>query len=348
MNIDNIEDLKKLKRVTQKEIAKRLGISRTTVARAINSSEFIKEETKSKILELASKLNYEKNYIGSSLANQKEKVVHCLVAYSFNEFYTSEIIRGLNTVSKEYSIYNYNLKITATEIHSPDKQIELLKKILKEDDDIEGLIITPLNRDVIYDILKPYFNKIKIISIGTRLSESIAHVGPNHIKQGAMAAGIVSNLLRDDEGLLIIDNGDDKISSGMYLEGFLERIKHTNISILGPILCGNIEDSIHTIKEMCTKYDIKGIYINRYAQEIYDIIDKNILMGKKIVTHGMANSIKSLIKSGIISFTIMEEVFMEGYEASKMMFEMIYKNHITNNWKVSDSKVIFFENLNIL
>ena len=260
MNIDNIEDLKNLKRVTQKEIAKRLGISRTTVARAINGSEFIKEETKSKILELASKLNYEKNYIGSSLANQKEKVVHCLVAYSFNEFYTSEIIRGLNTVSKEYSIYNYNLKITATEIHSPDKQIELLKKILKEDD-IDGLIITPLNRDVIYDILEPYFNKIKIISIGTRLSESIAHVGPNHIKQGAMAAGIVSNLLRDNEGLLIIDNGDDKISSGMYLEGFLERIKHTNISILGPILCGNIEDSIHTIKEMCTKYDIKGIYI---------------------------------------------------------------------------------------
>ena len=46
MNIDNIEDLKNLKRVTQKEIAKRLGISRTTVARAINGSEFIKEETK--------------------------------------------------------------------------------------------------------------------------------------------------------------------------------------------------------------------------------------------------------------------------------------------------------------
>ena len=48
MNIDNIEDLKKLKRVTQKEIAKRHGISRTTVARAINGSEFIKEERKSK------------------------------------------------------------------------------------------------------------------------------------------------------------------------------------------------------------------------------------------------------------------------------------------------------------
>lgn len=338
------DGIKNIKRVTQKEIAKRLGISRTTVARAINGSEFIKEETKSKILELASKLNYEKNYIGSSLANQKEKVVYCLIADSFNEFYTSEIIRGLNTIHKEYSIYNYNLKITATEIHSPDKQVEILKDILKENN-IDGLIITPLNRDVIYDILKPYFGKINIISIGTRLSNNIPHVGPDHIKQGSIVAGIVSNLLRNNEKLLIIDNGDDKISSGMYLEGFLKRIKNTQIDIIGPIYCGNIEDSIHTIKEVCSKEDIKGIYINRYAQEIYDMIDKNILKGKKIVTHGMAKSIADLIKTGIISFTVMEEVFMEGYNAGKKMFEMIYKKNINNYWEVSDSKIIFLENM---
>lgn len=341
---DNVKELKSLKRVTQKEIAKRLGISRTTVARAINGSEFIKEETKSKILELASELNYEKNYIGSFLANQKEKVVYCLIADSFNEFYTKEIIRGLNTVQKEYSVYNYNLKIIPTEIHSPDKQVETLKNILKEDN-IDGLIITPLNRDIIHNILKPYFGKINIISIGTRLSENIPHVGPNHIKQGSIVAGIVSNLLRDNEKLLIIDNGDDNISSGMYLEGFLQRIKDTNIDTIGPIYCGNIEDSIHTIKKICHKEDIKGIYINRYAQEIYDMIDKNILKGKKIVTHGMAESIKNLIKSGIISFTVMEGVFMEGYNAGKIMFEMIYKKNVSVNWEVSDSKIIFLENL---
>ena len=341
---DNVIELKNLKRVTQKEIAKRLGISRTTVARAINGSEFIKEETKSKILELASELNYEKNYIGSSLANQKEKTVHCLIANSFNEFYTKEIVRGLNTIQKEYSIYNYNLKITPTEIHSPDKQIETLKNILEEGN-IDGLIITPLNKEIIYNILKPYFGKINIISIGTRLSENIPHVGPNHIKQGSIVAGIVSNLLRDNEKLLIIDNGDDNISSGMYLEGFLQRIKDTKIDIMGPIYCGNIEDSIHTIKKICSKDDIKGIYINRYAQEIYDMIDKSILEGKKIVTHGMAESIKNLIKSGVISFTVMEAVFTEGYNAGKMMFEMIYKKNVNTNWEVSDSKIIFLENL---
>ena len=75
------------------------------------------------------------------------------------------------------------------------------------------------------------------------------------------------------------------------------------------------------------------------------MIDKSILEGKKIVTHGMAESIKNLIKSGIISFTVMEAVFTEGYNAGKMMFEMIYKKNVNTNWEVSDSKIIFLENL---
>ncbi len=88
--------------ITQKEIAEKLGISRTTVARAINGSSLIKEETKNKILELVKEMNYEKNYIGSSLAGKKSKKVYCLVINSKNVFYTQEIIRGLQEAEKEF------------------------------------------------------------------------------------------------------------------------------------------------------------------------------------------------------------------------------------------------------
>ena len=50
--------------ITQKELAARLGISRTTIARAINNSPNIKLETKEKILKLVKELGYEKNYVG--------------------------------------------------------------------------------------------------------------------------------------------------------------------------------------------------------------------------------------------------------------------------------------------
>ena len=44
--------------ITQKEIAEKLGISRTTVARAINGSPLIKEETKRKVMKLIKEMNY--------------------------------------------------------------------------------------------------------------------------------------------------------------------------------------------------------------------------------------------------------------------------------------------------
>lgn len=100
--------------ITQKEIAEKLGISRTTVARAINGSPLIKEETKRKVLELVKETKYEKNYVGSSLAGKRSKKVCALVVESKNEFYTTEIKRGINIAAKEYKVYNSaNVKSSA-------------------------------------------------------------------------------------------------------------------------------------------------------------------------------------------------------------------------------------------
>lgn len=63
--------------VTQKEIAEKLGISRTTVARAINGSPLIKEETKKKILELVKETNYEKKLCGKFFSRKKNKKSLC-------------------------------------------------------------------------------------------------------------------------------------------------------------------------------------------------------------------------------------------------------------------------------
>ncbi|WP_339009105.1 LacI family DNA-binding transcriptional regulator [Fusobacterium varium] len=255
--------------ITQKEIAEKLGISRTTVARAINGSSLIKEETKNKILELVKEMNYEKNYIGSSLAGKRVKKVYCLVINSKNVFYTQEIIRGLGEAEKEFKAYNYKLEIITNDINDPENQIEELKKVLGTGD-MDGLIITPLAKEKVYDILKPHLEKTNIISLGIRLHENIPHVGPDHLKQGKISGGIMSALLRKGEKLLIVDNGDDKISSKLYLKGFLERVRETDIDIVGPLKGNGIEKSIEILQEICLKEEIKGIYINRYAQDIFE------------------------------------------------------------------------------
>lgn len=331
--------------ITQKEIAERLGISRTTVARAINGSPLIKEETKRKILELVKETNYEKNYVGSSLGTRKSKKVYSLVVESKNEFYTQEILRGIKIISEEYKAYNYKIDIKTTDINDPKKQIKELKEILKKED-IDGLIITPLDRDSVFKILEPYLDKIKVISLGIRLNKNIPHVGPDHQKQGEIAAGLMSNLLRDGEKVLIIDNGDDKVSSKLYLDGFMNRVSRTSVTIEGPIDGGGIEKSVELLKERLKKGDIKGLYINRYSHDILDRIEKKELTGIKIVTNGIGKIIKKLIKERIITLTVMEEISSEGYTAGKRMFEMLYKEKVfKGHCDVSKSHIILYENL---
>lgn len=331
--------------ITQKEIAERLGISRTTVARAINGSSLIKEETKQKILELVKETNYEKNYVGSSLAGKKTRKVCALVVESKNEFYTSEIKRGITLAAKEYRAYNYKVDIKTTDINDPIKQIEELKDILKMKD-LDGIIITPLDREKVYDLIKPYLNKIKVISLGIRLHDDIPHVGPDHIKQGRIAAGLMANLLRKNEKLLVIDNGDDKVSSKLYLKGFLERIADTDIVVIGPLAGNGISESIKLITNILSEDRIDGLYINRYAHDILEKLPKEMLKGKKIVTNGIGKIIKGLIRKKIIAMTVMEEISSEGYTAGKNMFEILYKDkNFDEKWDVAKSRIIFYENL---
>lgn len=331
--------------ITQKEIAERLGVSRTTVARAINGSSLIKKETKDKILELVKETNYEKNYIGSSLAGKKKKKVCALVVESKNQFYTQEIKRGIEEAGKEFKPYNYNIDIQTTDINNPEAQVQLLQKVLKRKE-LDGIIITPLDRDKIYEVLKPHLSKIKVISLGIGLHEHVPHVGPDHEKQGKIAAGIMATLLRSGEKLLVIDNGDDKVSSKDYLNGFLKRINETNIKVIGPINGNGIESSIELIHNACENDDITGIYINRYAHDILEKLPKTTLSGKKIVTNGIGTIIKNLLKKRIITATVMEEISSEGYSAGKKMFEMLYKEkNLDSVWDISKSRIIFNENM---
>ena len=331
--------------ITQKEIAERLGVSRTTVARAINGSSLIKEETKRKILELVKETNYEKNYIGSSLGSKKSKKVCALVVESKNQFYTQEIRRGIEESVREFKAYNYNIEIITTDINDPEAQLEELKKVVKRKD-LDGIIITPLDNEKAYKILKSHLGKLKVISLGIGLHENIPHVGPDHVKQGKIAAGIMANLLRAGEKLLVIDNGDDKVSSKLYLQGFLERIRETDIHIVGPVEGHGIESSIKLISNACAEEGIKGIYINRYAHDILAKLPKTLLQDKKIVTNGIGKIIKNLIKKRIITATVMEEISSEGYSAGKKMFEILCKEKdLDSIWDISKSRIIFYENL---
>ena len=56
------------------DIAKELGISKSTVSRALLGHSSVKEKTRIAVLELAAKLDYQRNTLALSLANEEMKL----------------------------------------------------------------------------------------------------------------------------------------------------------------------------------------------------------------------------------------------------------------------------------
>ena len=331
--------------ITQKELAARLGLSRTTIARAINNSSNIKPETKEKILKLVKELGYEKNYVGSLLASKK-KVVYSFIVESKNSYYTEQIKLGIKGAKKEYKHHNLEIIEVVTDINKPMEQVLELKKLLDSGKQIDGIIIIPLDKTKILELINPYLEKIKFITLSVFLSKKIAYVGTDYEKCGRLAAEFLGKALNINDKVLVIDNGDDNISSKFYLNGFLDRANEDKINIIGPVRKNGVEDSLMYLKNIFKKENINSIFINRYAQDILLEIPDYILKKQKNITTGIGNRIRKLIIEKKILATVADDVYSTGHKACQLMVDMLYKEtekKIKNI--ILEPKILLIENL---
>ncbi|MBL7858264.1 MAG: LacI family DNA-binding transcriptional regulator [Cyclobacteriaceae bacterium] len=98
----------KYNQVTIKDIARELGISPSTVSRALKDHPDISPETKKAVNELATKLNYQPNIVALSLRQSKTNTLGIIIP-ELVHFFFSTVISGIEDVA--YSA-GYNVIIT--------------------------------------------------------------------------------------------------------------------------------------------------------------------------------------------------------------------------------------------
>lgn len=125
----------KFEAVTIKDIAKALGLSTSTVSRALRDSYEISAETKRIVLEYAEKINYHPNPIALSLKERRSRSIGVIVCEIANSFF-SQTINGIESIA-----YNngYNV-IIAQSRESLDREMMNLQFLTSRS--IDGLIIS--------------------------------------------------------------------------------------------------------------------------------------------------------------------------------------------------------------
>ncbi|MBO3117108.1 LacI family DNA-binding transcriptional regulator [Winogradskyella sp. DF17] len=119
---------------TLKELAKLLNLSVSTVSKALNDSHEISAQTKKRVHELATKLNYKPNRIAQQLKSNKTKTIGVVLPTVTNPFF-AEVLHGIET---EATKKDYDILVCLSDEHleKEERSLELLSN-----GSVDGFII---------------------------------------------------------------------------------------------------------------------------------------------------------------------------------------------------------------
>ncbi len=166
---------------TISDVAKKLGVSKSTVSRALNNSPEISDATKERIRKVAQALNYEPNHIARSLTTKKTWTVGVLLEDISNSFFT-EVAKGIETVMNQAG---YMMLLTSSDFNA-ENEYSLTKNLIRNR--VDGMLITPISSESItIELLKqrkvPFF-----IMNAQSEDDTVSWIDTDNFKGGYLAA----------------------------------------------------------------------------------------------------------------------------------------------------------------
>jgi LacI family transcriptional regulator len=204
-----------MKPITIKDIAKKLGISHTTVSRSIHDDPRISEATKEKVLALAEKMNYSPNIAARGLARAKSNTI-AIVTFSYFSSFPNEAMLGIEPeIIKSRFEMDYYTTRRFTVVGTQGRDAYIFEKILDERK-ADAVIVLSVRMSGNRDIIERY----RKAGIHVVFVEGADKWGHRVHYDNEMAAGLaVSHLAGRKRRKIGIIVGDTR-----YVESFRERL----------------------------------------------------------------------------------------------------------------------------
>lgn len=262
-------------KLTIADIANELGVSKTTVSRAISGKGRIGKDTVQRVTECIEKYNYKPSSIAKGLANSRTYNIGIAFPSDANLSSTPFFHVCLLGVCEVAAAMDYDVVVTTVQ----ETDINLLKRIV-EHHKIDGMILT---RNLMNDIATEYLKQagIPFVLIGSGEDDSIIQVDNNHIEA---CEKLVSLLLADGVNKVALIAGDQKHMVNRYrCEGYYNALRNKGIGIEPDLVftdCSSpvfIEQALHNILQhkaeciVCTDDVICASVLSQLREEGYSV-----------------------------------------------------------------------------
>lgn len=120
--------------ITIKDVAKKAGVSISTVSRVINDSKPVTDEVKQKVLDVIKETGYIPNPLARSLVTKRSQLIGVIVP-EVSDSFVNEVLNGIEEVAKMYD-YEILLANTYSDKEQEFKSINLLRA-----KQVEGIVM---------------------------------------------------------------------------------------------------------------------------------------------------------------------------------------------------------------
>jgi LacI family transcriptional regulator len=319
------------KKATQYDIADALGISRTTVARAINNSPKIKQETKDLVYKTAEKLGYKVNPAAIMLSKKNPVKISVILVKAVNIDTDQYFIQGMETAKKEFPNLNIELDIHLSNTEKIIDQKIQLKTILNSNPKPQGIILMPIFQDVVEQELIEINNRnIPLIILNTDTAEDyrISFVGEDSYRGGLILGDLAAKYLRYSGNILTVTPSLYFKSAENRIKGFKESIKnYKKIKIIKNIKPLHISETYEKVHEyLLSKPNFDAVFTTVDTLGVAKALNDASYTDKILLTFDYDDNIKYYLENGTIDTTLYQRPNVQGYLALKRIINyIIYK-----------------------
>lgn len=312
-----------MKTVTLKQIAEKLGISVTTVSKALKGYPDVSKKTKRLVKETANLLNYKPNSFAVNLRTKESKTIGLIIPEIVHHFFSS-VIKGIISQAEKKGYLIITLQSNES-YELEKKQLELLLS-----KGVDGILISLANETGDYKHLEELLEQGTPIVMFDKIAK-IVNCSKVIINDREAAYKATQHLIKTGckriahfRGPLLPQNSIDRFL------GYKKALKENNMqydpSLVYILNDMSFEEGISFMKKLLNEHnDVDGIFINTDLVAIGAISELNsrgIKIPEQISVVGFSNWFMSSVISPSLT-TINQPGYKMGRESFKLLFKEI-------------------------
>lgn len=219
--------MKDNKRITIRDVARRAGVSPSTVSRVISGNPRISKETTERVLQCMEKMGYHPNAIARSLANSSSQTIGLVMPNGPGEALSNPFFpEALSGILRTSSAMSYDI-LLAAHLGDESDQLESIKSIINASK-VDGIILmTSRCEDKSIDYLDSIDFPYSVIGSPEDGHRSFNHAdNDNALAAYELTAYMIS---RGYNNLAILSGGRDLVVTKMRIDGFRKALYEAGI-----------------------------------------------------------------------------------------------------------------------